>query len=135
MKVLLRILGAVLGLLVVLGIAQFVASESGEVVVLTTSDAQGNSHETRVWVVDHEGKAWLRAGAAMQAWYGRLTARPNVEVERNGNRRRYIAVPQPLLRPVVNDLMLEKYGWADRFIGALFGRDDAIPIRLDPNAR
>ncbi len=27
--------------------------------------------------------------------------------------------------------MREKYGWADQFIGFLFGRDDAIALRLD----
>ena len=134
MKILLRVLGGILGLLIVLAIAQFVASESGEVVVLTTTDAEGAAHETRVWVVDREGTVWLRAGAEVQAWYTRLVERPDVEVERNGNRKPYVAVPQPELRPVVNGLMREKYGWADQFIGALFGRDDAIPIRLDPSS-
>jgi hypothetical protein len=28
--------------------------------------------------------------------------------------------------------MRDKYGWADQLIGLLFGRDDAIPIRLNP---
>ncbi len=132
MKILLRMLGGILGLLLVVGVAQFVASESGEVVVLTTTDAAGASHQTRVWVVDHAGTTWLRAGAEMQAWYGRLLKQPEVEVERGENRQRYTAVPRPGNRELINDLMRDKYGWADQFIGVLFGRDDAIPIRLTP---
>ena len=132
MKILLRTLGGFLGLLLVGGVAQFVASESGEVVVLTTTDTAGTSHQTRVWVVDHAGTTWLRAGAEVQAWYGRLLEHPEVEVERDDNRQRYTAVPQPVNRKLINDLMRDKYGWADQFIGVLFGRDDAIPIRLNP---
>jgi len=30
--------------------------------------------------------------------------------------------------------LLAKYGIADRYIAALFGRDDATPIRLDPSS-
>jgi len=131
-KILLRMLGGLLALLLFVGVAQFVASESGEVVVLTTTDAAGTSHQTRVWVVDHAGTTWLRAGAEMQAWYGRLLQHPEVEVERGEDRERYTAVPQPGDRKLINDLMRDKYGWADQLIGALFGRDDAIPILLNP---
>ena len=35
--------------------------ESGEVVVLRTRDASGPVHETRVWVADEAGFAWLEA--------------------------------------------------------------------------
>ena len=132
MKIVLRGIAVVFALLLLLGIAQWVASESGEVVVLTTTDAEGAPHETRLWVVEHQGSAWLRAGGEVQAWYGRLVARPDVEVERGGQRSAYRAVPQPEAQQVVNDLMREKYGWADDFISLLFGRDDAVAIRLDP---
>jgi hypothetical protein len=131
-KIAARVAGVLLGLLVLLGIAQQIAAESGEVVVLTTTDAEGRSHETRLWVVDHEGSAWLRAGADVQAWYRRLLERPEVEVERGGSRRPFTAVPQPDQQGTVDRLMRAKYGWADRFISLLFGRDDSVPIRLDP---
>jgi hypothetical protein len=131
-----RWVGRAVVLLLALGIAwwalEMLAAESGEVVVLTTRDAADASHETRLWVVDLEGRAWLRAGSDVAGWYGRLAARPEVEVERAGMAGRYRAVPVPEARERVNALMLEKYGLADRWIGFWFDRSDAIPIRLEP---
>ena len=61
-----KILFGVLALLLVAAIAlQTIASESGEVVVLSYTDAAGEVHETRLWVVDHQGFAWLRSGQAI----------------------------------------------------------------------
>ena len=132
MNFLLRTIGFLVVLLVVVGAAQYYASESGEVVVLTTSDAEGNAHETRVWIVDRDDTQWLRSGAEVQGWYVRLSAQPRVEVLRGETSATYSAIPAPEERDAINELMLEKYGWADQLIGALFGRDDAIPIRLNP---
>ena len=124
--------------LLALGLAWFalemLAAESGEVVVLTSRDAEGAPHETRLWVVDLDGRAWLRSGSGVAGWYGRLAASPEVEVERAGIGGRYRAVPLPEARERVNALMRDKYGLADRWIGFWFDRSDAIPIRLDPVA-
>lgn len=130
-KMLLYGIGGLSGLVLLLGVSQWIASESGEVVVLTTRDAAGEPHDTRLWVVEHAGHAWLRAGAEVQGWYQRLVASPAVAVERDGATAPYTAVPVPAERGTVNALMREKYGWADRYISLLFGRDDAVPIRLD----
>lgn len=132
MKIFLRIVGVLVALLLALFVLQLVASESGEVVVLTTEDSAGEPHQTRLWVVDHEGSAWLRAGAEVQAWYQRLLERPEVTVEREGRSAGFTAVPVAAVRPAINELMERKYGWADRFISLLFGREDAVPVRLDP---
>lgn len=113
---------------------EMLAAESGEVVVVTTYDASGEPRETRLWVVDHEGRAWLRSGSDMATWFQRLSANPDVMVERNGVVVTYRAVPRIDAREEVNARMLEKYGWADRWIGFWFDRSDAIPIRLDPGA-
>ena len=48
------------------------ASESGEVVVLESQDDQGEVQSTRLWVVDHDGSMWLRAGDDQSGWYQRL---------------------------------------------------------------
>jgi hypothetical protein len=111
---------------------EMIAAESGEVVVLRTTDAAGGTHETRLWVVDDAGHAWLRAGNPASSWLANLQARPEVEVTRGGTGAPYRAVPEPAARDRINELMRAKYGWADRYISALFGRDDATPIRLDP---
>ncbi len=130
-KLLVRTLAGVVAVFAVLGITQGIASESGEVVILTTRDAAGAQKETRLWIVEHEGHAWLRAGAEAQGWYQRLKAKPLIELQRGEETALYTAMPVPAERDVINGLMLEKYGLSDQYIGILFGRDDAIPIRLD----
>ena len=50
------VLAGIFGLLLLCGIALYVASESGEIVVLQTRDPdKGGVRKTRLWVVDHEG--------------------------------------------------------------------------------
>jgi hypothetical protein len=131
-----RIVLRVLALLVALGIVviglEMIAAESGEVVVLQTNDEAGKPKETRLWVVDEDGKQWLRAGNPQSSWLLDIQRDPIVQLERDGQRAIYTAVPEAAARERLNPLFAEKYGWADAYIGALFGRDDATPIRLDP---
>ena len=125
-------IGALLGVLVVLVGAEYFASESGEVVVLRTADAAGGIHETRLWVVDHEGSAWLRAGNPSGGWFARLSALPEIEVERDGRTQTFHAVPTPEARDTINDLMHQKYGFADSYVSFFFPRSKKIPVRLVP---
>ena len=126
------VFAVVLGLGVAFGAISMLASESGEVVVLHTADASGEAHTTRLWVVEHDGAWWLRAGSPDNAWLARLRERPEVEVERRGEARAFTAVPVPEARDPINDLMREKYGLADRWIDWTLGREDAVPVRLEP---
>ena len=131
MKLVLKILGVVVALFVGVMILQMVASESGEVVVLTTTDADGNPQETRLWIVEYEDASWLRSGSPAAGWYQRLVANDAVTLERDEQSYAMRAVPVIENRQPINDLMNAKYGWADDYIGVVFGRDDAIAIRLD----
>lgn len=129
-------IGAVLGLLLLLVIAQLLASESGEVLVLETLDADGRPHETRIWVVEDAGATWVRGGADA-GWVQRLLERPEVRAERAGEWSSFLAAPErdPATRDRVNRLMREKYGFADLFIAVTLGdvdREGALPVRLDP---
>jgi len=132
-KTLLGLAGILALALLLLG-SQYVASESGEVVVLRTRDAAGGVHETRLWVVDHDGSAWLRAGNPSGGWFPRLSAQPEVEVVRGGTTLVFQAAPTPEARDAINDLMQEKYGWADSYISFYFPRAKKIPVRLLPAA-
>ena len=134
MKGILKVIGALLALFVAIMVLQFIASETGEVVVVTTTDAEGASAETRLWVVDHDGSAWLRSGSPQAGWFQRMQANPAITVERGGQQFTALIEPVPELRDVINAEMAEKYGWADAYIGMLFGRDDAVPIRLRTDA-
>jgi hypothetical protein len=123
------------GLLLTIGFAwwtiQMVAAESGEVVIVTTTDSEGRPHVTRLWIVEHAGVYWLRAGADMAGWYQRLSAAPEVVVERGEQSVSYLAEPQPWQSETINRLMAEKYGWAEWYISLVFNRDRSIPIRLE----
>jgi hypothetical protein len=120
-----------IGLFVAWFALQSYASESGEVLVIHTVDEVGVPTDTRLWVVDEVGHAWIRAGSPTAGWFKRLQAQPYIEVIRDGRSLAVIAVPVPEAKERVNALMAEKYGWADKFIGFFFSRDKATPIRLD----
>ena len=132
---LVRVLGVLAALVLGLAIFYVVLAESAEVVVLETRDAAGDTHETRLWVVDHEGAAWLRTGDPTSPWLGRLRANPEVAVTRAGERRAYRATPveDPVTRERINALVLEKYGWRESALRAFgMGPDGTTPIRLEP---
>ena len=133
-KILLRTVVVLTTLAAVVILLQFVASESGEVVVVSTTSSEGEV-STRLWVVDHDGAQWLRAGAQGAGWFGRMTDNPAIHMQRGDVAADYLAVPTPAAVGRVNDLMREKYGWADSLIDALFGgRENAMAVRLQPSA-
>ena len=123
--------GYLAALVVVFFALQFAASESGEVVVVTAVDDAGTFHETRVWVVDLIDGTYLRAGSPDAEWLGRVRARPQVSLERGGERRevRLEAVDKAT---EVNAQMALKYGWADIVVGTVFSRRDAVALRVLP---
>jgi hypothetical protein len=133
LKWLTRSVLAVLVLVVGVVALQIIASESGEVVVLHVRDANGGIHETRLWIADLGSAQYLRSGGDRAGWFGRLSAAPDVEVERAGVIAPYRAVPDPDQREALNRVMRAKYGWRETIIGFLVGgREGAVPIRLDP---
>lgn len=133
MRWLWRILLVLVLLVGVLGGAQQYAAESGEVVVMTAAEQPSEPVSTRLWVVDYDGSAWLRAGSADAGWYQRLLVAETVTVERGGVVGTFVATPEHSSRAVIDQAMRAKYGWADRFISALFGgRENGVAIRLSP---
>ena len=130
MKVVCWTLG-ILGLLIcgVLALNEL-ASERVEVVELHTKGESGEEITTRLWVVDHDGHPFLRAGHEQSGWLLRLRSVPAVRLTRNSETLIYEALPSAELRDVINKAMLDKYTWSDTLIGALLGRDDSIPVKL-----
>ena len=134
MKKVLYVTGALLGVVVLVFVIQGIASETAEVVVLTSpADGAGRqARETRLWVVDLEGVQYLRARPA-SGWYQRLLVQPGVSLLRAGESRRYRAETRMQKADALNRLMREKYGWRDAYIGLLVGgREDAVPVALVP---
>ncbi len=134
MKLALKIIGGLVLVLVLVVVVEIIASESGEVVVVTTVDAAGTPVETRLWVVDYAGSAYLRSGSPQSGWFQRMQANPAISVVRGDLTMTATIEPDVSLRDTVNGLMREKYGWADAYISMLFGREDATPIRVVPES-
>lgn len=120
-----------LGLALAAFALQLIASESGEVVVLETQDGDGVAR-TRLWVVEDEGRLWLRSGGDGSRWYQRLVAEPSVILERDGISDSYLTYPEPERVHRINDLMAAKYGWRETVVGWFVGdRSADVPVRLE----
>lgn len=132
MRLLTRVfLGLLLVTAVVFGLERY-AAESREVVVMGAPGDDGALVETRLWVVDHGGHAWLR-GDKNAGWYQRLTAAETIELTRGAQTQRYRAETVTDARAEINQAMRAKYGWADSYISKLVGgRAEALPIKLLP---
>jgi hypothetical protein len=126
------VLLSLVGLLALVFLLQIVASETGEVVVLSTAGDDGAEETTRLWVVDLDDGQYLRAQPE-SGWYSRLVAAPAVRLERDGKDAAYTAVTRADQAGVINGSMREKYGWRDVLIEVLVGgRDDAVAVQLVP---
>lgn len=135
------VLAAVLlGISLLIIAASVALIESGEVVVIHTRDAAGETHAARVWVLDHEGRQWVAPGNRSNAWFQRLSADPKVELVRSGVRSCYVAMvmesPDSI---VVLEGFLQKYASVIRVTTLLNfilepGGDESPPVavRLDP---
>jgi len=118
-------------LLVLVGVTMGL-SEWGEVVVLRPiADEPGMG--TRLWVVDLEGRPWLR-GSPTKGWAETAVMAGQAELRRDGTWKRYRVydVPSQLAREQVNAAMRAKYGFSDRFIGWTEDFSQSRPIRLEP---
>ena len=105
-----------------------------EVVVLHTEDEDGRHQRTSLWVVEDEfGTAWLRAGSPDSGWLQRIQSNPEVELERDGRRLRFTAVPvvDPEQRRRLDAMMAARYGLSDTIINALRDGSGAVPVRLE----
>jgi hypothetical protein len=128
-----KLLLLLVALPVLFGLSILAASElGGEVVTLYTRDPGGGESRTSLWVVDHEGSQYLRAGDRSSAWFERLRRAPEVRVERGGKTAVYQAVPTPELTPTIDALMAKKYPFADRFIGVIRDPSQSMAVKLVP---
>jgi hypothetical protein len=124
--------GILVALAVVAVAAQFALIEIGrEVVTLRTQRPDGTRWETRLWIVDDGGSPWLHS--AGERWRKRFEGDPMIELERDGEIRRYRAHAVPGPHPRVDELLREKYGIADRWVRLIAPcGEDTVPVRLDP---
>lgn len=131
MRMVVKLIAALFVLVVVIFVLQGIASETGEVVVLTTQDQTTSEPvTTRLWVVDHDGAMWLR-GDIQSGWSQRALAQPApVQLERDNVSYTLSVAAQPAQVELVNQLMRQKYGWRDQLISLMAPREDSVALRL-----
>ena len=105
---------------------------TGEVVTLYTTDGDGKIYTSRLWVVDHGHQVWVRSVDPTSPWLDRLINQPNVQLRRGGSVVDYRATPYANRRTRINALMAERYGWVEWFLSKIEGRDDSVPVYLEP---
>jgi hypothetical protein len=131
MRIAIRVVLLLAGVIVALFTVAIVGAETREVVVLHTTGADGTSQTTRLWIVDDADGAWLRAGHDGLPWFRNLEARPDVVIERLAVRT--VPSRDPSDRARINALTATKYGWAESLYAMVSDSDNAaIPIRLEP---
>jgi hypothetical protein len=114
----------------------YVLSEIGpEVVTVETFSPDGTPVSTRLWIVDAEGRPWLRAALPWAGdWLHRMEERPRVVVHRVTGVREFnaVLVREPEAAERVGALMRAKYGLRDLLVSLPGLVEDTVPIRLDP---
>jgi hypothetical protein len=108
--------------------------EEGEVATLVTLDSRQQAFETDLWIVDIEGRTYVRAADLESDWLERLLARPELQLRRSDTVSRARGVPSddPAVREAVNDAMQRKYGSVDRVVGWVRDRSRCVPVWLEP---
>ena len=108
--------------------------DEGEVVQLTTYDARAHPHETDLWIVEVDGRRYVRSDLPGADWLERLSANPEVLLQRDSVKEHVMARPvdDPAIREAVDRAMAEKYGFLDRLTDILRDEDVVVPVLLEP---
>ena len=132
MKYILWLVGIVLGLALMVGGLQIAASERVEVVQLHTIDETGEQVVTRLWVVDHDGHAYLR-GETDSGWFKRVQSADRITLTRGEETFDFTHTLKNENINTITQLMRKKYTWGDQFIEAALGsRAESNAIELTP---
>jgi hypothetical protein len=128
-------IGAVIGFLV-LGALLL---DEGEVVTLFTQEA-GREHRTHMWIVEVDGREFVRANRSDSNWLARLKANPEVRLRRSvsphGPSGLYWArlVEDPDTQVQVDAAFAGKYRFADRVGRRLSEGEGSQAVELTPRS-
>jgi hypothetical protein len=100
----------------------------GTTIVLSSTDADGTSHDRVLSPIDDDGRLFVAANHWPRAWYRRVLENPDVRVTRAGETAEYRAVP---VSEEERDRLLDESGFPA--IAYLFtGFAPRQFLRLDP---
>ena len=133
-----RIAAILLSGVFLLALGTYLAGERTEVAVLRTYDPDKSPHDTKMWIVDYDGHAYVRVGRRARyesGWGDRVHRNPDVELSRGGAASPVHAtfIDDAATVDAVAAAFREKYGWVDWWYG-LVVRKDPVTVRLDPRA-
>lgn len=128
-----RLASIALSGLFLIGLGTWLAGERTEVAELRTFDAAGRPHDTKLWIVDLEGRPWVRIARPGRSWGEQLRANPEVELTRGDVTTlcRAVIVADEAEWRAVDRAFAAKYGWVDWWYGLVL-RSEPVPVRLDP---
>jgi hypothetical protein len=88
-----------------------------------------------MWVVDVDGRPFVRIGRPGRGWGERAKAHPDVELIRGDVTTpcTVAVVEDAALLRRVDDAFARKYGWVDWWYGVVV-RSHAVALRLDPRS-
>lgn len=67
--------------------------EGQSTLTITTTDAAGDTHQRVLSRIDSDGQLYVAANHWPRAWYREALVNPEVQVEMDGERQAYVAVP------------------------------------------
>ena len=108
------------------------ALESGGVAVIQTQSASGTLRSTHVWYTEPNDELWLEAGTPENAWFQDVQENPAVTFEADRLSGRYVARPVegPSGHTRIRDLIREKYGFRDRWVGLIVDTSRSVAVQL-----
>jgi len=126
------ILGLLAAAAATFAVVSAAALESNEVVIVRTFDPDGRARDTRTWIADDAGFAWVEAANPERPFLRQIEARPDIELVRAGRTRRCRAeaLPNPSGHARIRRMLADRYGWADCWIGMLADTSRSIAVRL-----
>jgi hypothetical protein len=131
-----RLILSLLGLVLGFAATTLVALEGKDVVVVRTRDENGAWRETRTWIAEEDGVAYIEIANPERAFYKDIQRNAEVEVKR-GDRtetHRAVVMKQPDGHQLIRRLLRQRYGWADIWIGLIADTSESLGLRLEPVA-
>ncbi len=129
-----RLVLSVLGLALVFAAITLLALEGKEVVVVRTHAEDGGWRETRTWVAEDDGAAYIEIANPQRPFYLDIQRNPEIELKRGGRieSHRVVVLKQPDGHLLIRRLLRQRYGWADVWIGMIADTSESLALRLEP---